>query len=351
MAVLGRARQVAAEITRRIAELGGSPVTVDADEILTGRAALLHLRPRGRISAGGATRLLGATDGFCALTLSRADDIEAVPALLELPGPLADPWRSLIRAAAGRVAADLVARARLLGMPAAVLGETVGSQPKVLPHNETATQRISGLIVVDLSSMWAGPLCGRLLAAAGATVVKVESPARPDGTRAGHSGFFDWLNADKLSCTVDFDSVELRELLAAADIVIEGSRPAGLARRGLGAEQCPGRPGRVWLRITGYGSDFPDRVAFGDHAADPLAGLEAALAVGNSLRRGGGELIEVSMAAVAATYAALPAAHGDGLSPPLSEPRLPTMPSSRAHDLGADNAEVRRLIAARHATC
>jgi hypothetical protein len=52
------------------------------------------------------------------------------------------------------------------------------------------------------------------------------------------------------------------------------------------------------------------------------------------------------MAAVAATYAAVRTAHGDG-----PEPRMPTVPSARAHDLGADNAEVRRLIAARHATC
>lgn len=47
--------------------------------------------------------------------------------------------------------------------------------------------------------MWAGPLCGQLLARAGATVVKVESPRRPDGTRAGNRAFFNWMNAQKLS--------------------------------------------------------------------------------------------------------------------------------------------------------
>ena len=88
----------------------------------------------------------------------------------------------------------------------------------------------------------------------------------------------------------------------------------------------PGRPGRIWLRINGY-RDQPDRPAFGDDAAvagglvgaaadgpvfcgdaiaDPLSGLEAARAVGESLRRGGGEVIDVSMAQVAARYAALP---------------------------------------------
>lgn len=86
------------------------------------------------------------------------------------------------------------------------------------------------------------------------------------------------------------------------------------------------RDGRVWLRITGHGTDGEraNWVAFGDDAAvagelvggdhdaptfcgdaiaDPLTGLEAALAVAQSLRNGGGELIEMSMAAVAATYA------------------------------------------------
>ena len=113
-------------------------------------------------------------------------------------------------------------------------------------------------------------------------------------------------------------------MLAVADIVIEGSRPAALARRGLGPDHVAPRPGRIWLRINGY--DAP-RPAFGDDAAvagglvgaavdgpvfcgdaiaDPLTGLDAALAVAESLGRGGGELIHVSMAAVAASYAALP---------------------------------------------
>ena len=52
----------------------------DAAELLTGRAALLGLTPRGRVSAGGATHLLPSADGWCALTLSRADDVDAVPA-------------------------------------------------------------------------------------------------------------------------------------------------------------------------------------------------------------------------------------------------------------------------------
>ncbi|MGH3561512.1 MAG: CoA transferase, partial [Mycobacterium sp.] len=122
-AVLKHAQRVADVIARRIAELGGRTVCADAGQILTGRAALLGLARPGQISAGGATRLLAAADGWWALTLSRADDVDAVPALLELSEIGPDPWAALSRASVDRTAAELVTRARLLGMPAALLGE------------------------------------------------------------------------------------------------------------------------------------------------------------------------------------------------------------------------------------
>ena len=100
-AVLARARRVADDISRAAADLGGA-VSVDADEVLTGRAGLLGLAPAGRISAGGATRLLTTRDGWCALTLSRADDIESVPALLETSQLPTDHWTALADAAVGR---------------------------------------------------------------------------------------------------------------------------------------------------------------------------------------------------------------------------------------------------------
>jgi crotonobetainyl-CoA:carnitine CoA-transferase CaiB-like acyl-CoA transferase len=226
---------------------------------------------------------------------------------------------------------------------------------------------LGGLLVADLSSMWAGPLCGQILARAGATVVKVESPRRPDGTRAGSRAFFDWMNSGKLSYCVDFASQadELRELLAVSDIVIEGSRPAALARRGLGPDDVPARAGRIWLQLTGYDA-HAGRPAFGDDAAvagglvgtsidgpvfcgdaiaDPLAGLEATMAVLESLTRGGGELIRVPMAAVAATYAAQPTATSASRYP-TPPPQTPPKVKS-ATELGADNDSVRRIITER----
>lgn len=334
-------------------------VPVDAHVVLTGRSALLGLTAQGQISAGGATRMVRAEDTWCALTLSRSDDVDAVPALVEADDVGADPWAPLQRWASSRPAVDVVERARLLGIPAAVLGESAAADPVVRPLGPRS-ERATGLLVVDLSAMWAGPLCGQLLRGAGATVVKVESPGRPDGTRRGSVAFYDWINRGKLSYAVDFeDRPAMIRLLAAADIVIEGSRPAALARRRLGPDDVAARAGRIWLRITGYGTegDAGTRVAFGDDAAvagglvryghdgpefvgdaiaDPLTGLYAATAVAESLRRGGGELIEMSMSATAAGHAGF-------VGGPVREPSGPE-PGPAARELGADNTAVQALL-------
>ena len=363
-AVLARAQRVAAAYTTF------TGVAVDAEAVIGGRAALLDIAPSGRTSAGGATRLMPCRDGWCALTLSRDDDVDAVPALLGRDTVGDDVWAATSAWAADSDTADVTERARLLGLPVAALAETPAGPPRVYPFGAaTSTRAPAGLLVVDMSALWAGPLCGQLLARAGATVVKVESHTRPDGARSGPQPVFDWLNAGKLSYAVDFDQPDgLRRLLEAADVVIESSRPAALLRRNLGPTDVGPRAGRVWLRVTGHGTDDERAhwVAFGDDAAvsgglvggtpenpvfcgdaiaDPLTGLEAALAVVQSLRSGGGELIEMSMAAVAASYADLP---------PSGETTCAATPEVRtsASELGADNAVVDELIADRRfASC
>jgi hypothetical protein len=359
--VLTRADQVASAVGNR------TDIAVDAATLLTARAGLLGLTRGGRVSAGGATRLLAARDGWCAITLSRPDDVAAVPAVLQVDEVPVDPWPMLQHWAATRPVSAITERAGLLDIPVAALGEAAAASPRIRRMGSRVSARgVAGLLVADLSSMWAGPLCGQLLARAGATVVKVESPRRPDGTRKGDRAFFDWINGEKLSYCVDFDSQadELRELLAAVDIVIEGSRPAALARRRLGSDHVAPRAGRIWLRVTGY--DDSGRPAFGDDAAiagglagasadgpvfcgdaiaDPLTGLEATSAVAESLGRGGGELIHVSMAAVAAIYATLPTEASVSEYP---APPPPVPPASRpAAELGADNHVVRRLVSER----
>ncbi|MCV7177682.1 CoA transferase [Mycolicibacterium sphagni] len=362
-AVLARAETVATDLATLLG------VQVDAVTTLTGRAAQLGLQRRGRISAGGATRLMPTRDGWCALTLSRPDDIAAVAALVETNSVPDDPWPSIADWAAQRSGDDVVDRAALLGLPGARLGEATAQSPLVRPSERRGAPRTAaGLLVADLSSMWAGPLCSQILATGGATVVKVESPTRPDGTRAGSQAFYDRINHGKLSYSLDFDRDDprLRALLMAADVVIEGVRPGVLARRGLSPETIPGPEGRVWLRISGHGPDSP-RVAFGDDAAvagglagtsssgpvfcgdaiaDPLTGLESALAVAHSLRAGGGETIDVSMARVAASYALLPTEPSS--SPTTAAPPMPPPPAPTAAALGADNDAVDAIVAQRN---
>jgi hypothetical protein len=363
-AVLSRARQ-AADAFRALTGVG-----VDAAELLVGRAALLGLSPQGRVSAGGATRLMPTSDGWCALTLSRRDDVDAVPALVESDAVGDDPWPAVQHWVINNASGDVTARARLLDLPVATLGETAAAPPRITTLGPSAAPRDPNeLLVADLSSMWAGPLCGQLLARAGASVVKVETRTRPDGTRAAPSAFFDWMNSGKLSYAVDFDNPsDLRRLLEAADVVIESSRPASLAHRGLGPTDIAPRDGRVWLRITGHGTDGEraNWVAFGDDAAvsgglvggthsdpvfcgdaiaDPLTGLHAAQHVAQSLSRGGGELIELSMAAVAATYTM----DDRTIETPCGATPEPSKPAA---ELGADNAAVERLLAERRlASC
>ena len=216
-------------------------------------------------------------------------------------------------------------------------------------------------MVVDLSSLWAGPLCGRILADSGATVVKVESLDRPDGARSGPPAFFDLMNAGKASVGVSLDRPEgvrsLGRLLARADVVIEASRPRALEQLGFDAAGLVRHGPQVWVSVTGHGRSGPgrNRVAFGDDAAiagglaawhdgrpcfcadavaDPCSGLVAATAVVGALAAGGRWLIDVAMARVAA-HVAGPTLDASGVveaAPPLPAPR------GRARPLGADDA-------------
>ena len=291
------------------------------------------------------------------------------PAWLELDeAPASEPatWAVVGRELARRDPGEVLARAALLGLPVARVGEAAGARAVTRQTLGPAPGRpLRGALVVDLSALWAGPLCGDLLAGAGAAVVKVESAARPDGARRGPAAFFDLLNAAKRSVVLDFADAGGRRALAhlvqRADVVIEASRPRALAQLGVEAADCVRRGGpQVWISITGYGrgGDGADRVAFGDDAAaagglvvhheerplfcadavaDPLTGLTAAGACAETLAAGGRWLLDVSMAGVAANLAGptLPVPVGTEPAPPRAR-RAPRP----APAFGADTAQV-----------
>lgn len=316
----------------------GTRVHVDGETVLTERARLLGLARRGRVSANGSCRLLRAADGWVALNLSRPDDLAAVDALVGGPSG-ADPWTAVAAAASAAPGAELVDRARLLGMPAAELGVPGGARPPVVSEHRWAPasgpRRLAGLRVVDLSALWAGPLAASLLARAGATVTKVESRSRPDGARA-RPAFYRLLHSPgQPEVRVDLADprgrCRLRALLDGADVVIEGSRPRALEQLGAGPGAVADRPGRVWISITGYGRAAPggewvafgddaavagglvgrdghgDPVFFADAAADPVAGLHAAVAALRALAGGGGVHLDVALCHAAASLVGGPA--------------------------------------------
>jgi crotonobetainyl-CoA:carnitine CoA-transferase CaiB-like acyl-CoA transferase len=341
---------------------------LDALALLGERAAHMGLWRRGTTSCGGSCRLIASEDGYLAVSLARDEDFDVVPAWLELdrtPPNAPAAWSAVAHAVATRDLDELVARAALLGLPVARVGEATG-QPAVsrLALGSAPTREPAGSIVVDLSALWAGPLCGDLLAGAGATVIKVESPHRPDGARRGPAAFFDLLNGRKRSVALDFRQTEgvetLRALIRRADVVIEASRPRALEQLGIhAADEVRGGGPQVWVSITGYGRTDPSgRVAFGDDAAaggglvvwhqgtpvfcadavaDPITGLAAANACINALASGGRCLLDVSMAGVSAELAGpmLPTSPDVTVAPPRARPVV-----RAAAELGADTAQV-----------
>jgi len=139
----------------------------------------------------------------------------------------------------------------------------------------------SGLRVVELTSYWAGPLVGHLLALLGADVIHVESTTRPDGARLvggvpqteerywEKGPIFAALNTNKRSVTLDLQTARgrdlFRQLVATCDAVVENNTPRVLDQLGLDYPALREvRPDLVMLRMPGFGLDGPwrDRSAF-----------------------------------------------------------------------------------------
>jgi hypothetical protein len=329
--VLARAAVIAAAI----AELTGrdaDPVRLDLDHILAFRSSLTRWTRRGTVSANGTCRILRAAEGWLAVNLARPDDLRSVPAALgrDVRRPVSDAavWDELRADAAARPAAQLAAAAQAVGIPAGVLGR---ERPAPVTTTRLGPAGSAPRLVLDLSAMWAGPLCANILGRAGWRVLKVEDVRRPDGARSGPPAFYADLHAGAQTVILDFGSAhgraELARLADHAGIVVESSRSRALRRLGVVAEDwLSASPGRVWVSVTGYGRQDPhQRVAFGDDAAvagglvawaadgtpvfcgdaiaDPLSGLHAALAALAAHAAGGGWLVDVAMAGVCADLA------------------------------------------------
>lgn len=331
-------------LTRRLAVASsrvGKRIEIDGAGLLAERAPAGATRRRARESITGHSRLLRCADDWVAVTLSRPDDVDLVPALVEwcsdvgdVGDVMADPWPVVERWCAVHEARHVLGRAALLGLAVARVGEEQdarrdgdGLLVTAAPDERPPLGAVSGARVVDLSSLWAGPLCGALLAECGADVVKVESLRRPDAARFGSPALYERLNRRKRRLVVDLTESagvrELRRLIASADVVIEASRPRALAQFGV---EVPTDGACVWVSITahGYRGAAGERVGFGDDAAaagglvtwldsgpafvadavaDPLTGLTAATVTLELLAAPGRHHLDAAMSAVAARFA------------------------------------------------
>jgi len=144
---------------------------------------------------------------------------------------------------------------------------------------------LSGIRVVDLTRILAGPFCSVLLADMGAEVIKIEPPGEGDPVRRqgvivqGLSWYFAQFNRNKKSITLDLHADEgkaiLARLIGQADVLLENYRPGVLARMGFGEARLRElNPDLVVCGINGYGSVGPyaDRPSF-DFIAQAMSGF------------------------------------------------------------------------------
>lgn len=144
---------------------------------------------------------------------------------------------------------------------------------------------LSGVSVIDASTILAGPLACQILGDYGADVIKIEHPTKPDGMR-GHGPSVDgvpiwWkeISRNKRLVGLNLGSTEGAEifltLAAQADVVVENFRPGTLERWGVGPDELFAvNPGLILARITGFGQTGPyaARAGFGT-LAESMSGF------------------------------------------------------------------------------
>lgn len=134
---------------------------------------------------------------------------------------------------------------------------------------ETRTGPLSGITVVDLSRILAGPYCTLMMAELGARVIKVETPGTGDDARHygpfvnGKSAYFQSVNRGKESIALnlkdDADKAVFEKLLAKADVVVENFRPGTMEKLGYGWEDLHAKyPKLIYASASGFGHSGPE---------------------------------------------------------------------------------------------
>jgi crotonobetainyl-CoA:carnitine CoA-transferase CaiB-like acyl-CoA transferase len=177
-------------------------------------------------------------------------------------------------------------------------------------------QSLSGVRVLDLSRVLAGPWCTQTLADLGADVVKVERPVTGDDTRGwgppflkdregattSEATYFLGTNRNKRSITVDIAQAEgqalIRQLALTSDVFVENYKVGDMARYGLDASTlCALNPRLIYCSITGFGQTGPYRERAGyDYAVQGMGGLMSVTGERDDLPGGGPQKAGVAVA-------------------------------------------------------
>ncbi|WP_198414930.1 CaiB/BaiF CoA transferase family protein [Piscinibacter terrae] len=180
----------------------------------------------------------------------------------------------------------------------------------------TPAQSLSGVRVLDLSRVLAGPWCTQTLADLGADVIKVERPGAGDDTRGwgppflkdrdGHdtaeAAYYLGTNRNKRSITIDIakpaGQALIRDMVAQCDVFIENFKVGDMARYGLDAATlCALNPRLVYCSVTGFGQTGPYRERAGyDYAIQGIGGLMSVTGERDDLPGGGPQKVGVAVA-------------------------------------------------------
>jgi len=145
---------------------------------------------------------------------------------------------------------------------------------------------LTGLKILDLTRVMAGPFCTALLADLGAEVIKLEPPQGDDYRHIGPfvqgcSALFTLMNRGKQSIVLDLKDADAqataRAIALHCDVVVENFRPGVASRLGLGPELRETKPSLIYASISGFGQTGPDaHLPAYDLVAQAMSGLMAA---------------------------------------------------------------------------
>lgn len=188
--------------------------------------------------------------------------------------------------------------------------------------DSSAAGPLSGVRVVEMGQLIAGPFCGQLLGDMGADVIKIEEPLNGDPMRQwgqaqveGDSFWWSILGRNKRSITLnlrDSNGQDIaRNLIASADIVLENFRPGSMEKWGLDyADLSEENPGLIMVRVSGFGQSGPysSRAGYGS-IGEAMGGLRHIVGDPENPPSRVGISIGDSLAGMFATMGALAALH------------------------------------------